>query len=123
MGGGDVFVGGTGDKVAVGDDGGEVTVGAGEVGDGGGEVSVGPGEVGDGGGEVNVGPAEVAVGAEVAAFVADGAVVREGVTPVGRARLAVPPLVGKMSNACGLADGSSMDCVGCGEPSSGLPVA
>ena len=77
-GGGEVSVG----PAAVADGGGEVRVGPADVDDGGGEVSVGPGDVGDGGGEVSVVPGEVAVAPPVGVCVADGTLVRDGVTPV-----------------------------------------
>src|SRR3990172_6475487 len=109
VGGGAVFVGGTGDKLA--------------VGDAGGEVSVGPGEVGDGGGEVSVGPGGVGLGLGVAVRVAVGAVVLEGVALGGRVPMTVGPLVGKMSNACWLAVGSPLGCVGGNVSGSGLPLA
>jgi len=123
VGGAAVFVGGTGEEVPVGDGGGDVSVGPGEVGDGGGEVCVGPGDFADGGGEVSVGPVRVADGLGVAVRVAVGAVVLEGVALVGRVSVIAGPLVGKMSNACWLAVGSPLGCVDGDVSGSGLPLA
>ena len=112
-----MFVGGTGEAVSVGDGGGEVSVG-----DGGGEVTVGLGDVGDGGAEVDVGPREVAVGPRVAAFVAEGTVVRDGVITVGRAIVSVGPPVGKMTPTGRLSVGSLPESVG-GGPAPGARLA
>ena len=132
-----MLVGGAGDTVAVADSGGEVSVGPAavadgggevrvgpaDVDDGGGEVSVGPGDVGDGGGEVSVGPGEIAVAPRVGVCVADGTLVRDGVTPVGWVKVAEGPLVGKTSTAGRVSVGPLSGWAGGGMPASGLRLA
>jgi hypothetical protein len=123
VGGSAVFVNGTGEEVSVGDGGGDVSVGPGDVGDGGVEVGVGAVDAGDGGGEVSVGPARVADGPIAGVRVAVGAAVLEGVALAGRVPVTVGPPVGKMSNACWLAVGSPLGGAGGDVSGSGLPLA
>jgi hypothetical protein len=123
VGGREVPIGEAGGTVGVDEGGGGVSVGPGGVSDGGGEVGVGPGGVSDGGGGICVAEEGVPVAPEVAARVADGTGVRDGVELAGCVVVAEGLPVGTRFMSTELAVRAPSVPIGCGLPAPGVRLA